>query len=432
MRNGGLREWLVVVAVASGCSNGALSRSGSPAGGDDALFAGCAKDTDCKGDRICVDGKCMDPSAPTVDAATGGGSCAGAGWIGLANRVDYDTAVDPQALALGDLNGDGHPDIAVSTLFGGLNVLLNNGNGTFAPHLDYGVGKGTAVAIDDLNGDGKPDVAVVNSGGMASLGGSNSVAVFFNRGNGTLDTPVSFDTGMGPRGVAIGDLNGDHRLDLAVVNVADSTVSVLLNQGGGTFAARTDYAAGMMPWSLALGDLDGDGRPDFAVPNYAFGVGAAVSLLLDKGGGGYAAPVALAAGSQPVSVAIGDFNGDSKPDLAVANSAVDTVGVLLNQGGGAFAARVDYGVGSNPDQVEIGDVNGDGLPDLVVVNGNAASVSVLLNHGEGTFPTRMDFGTGQQPSQVAIGDLNGDGKLDLAVVNYNSSSISVLLNLGCH
>src|SRR5262245_66622210 len=103
---------------------------------------------------------------------------------------------------------------------------------------------------------------------MASMGGSNSVSIFFNNGNGKLAGPVDLATGAGPRGVAVGDLNGDERPDLAVVNITGATVSVLLNLGAGKFTANTDHPAGPEPWSVAIGDLDGDGKRDLVVTNY--------------------------------------------------------------------------------------------------------------------------------------------------------------------
>jgi hypothetical protein len=383
----------------------------------------------------CVADASTGDSAQT-DAASGS-SCAG-GWMGFANRVDYATATDPQALAIGDLNLDHHPDLAVSTIFGGLSVLMNTGNGTFSTHTDYGQGKGTSVAIGDVNGDGVPDVAVVNSGGMATLGGSDSVGVFLNQGSGTLAAPQTYATGSAPRSVAIGDLNRDGKPDLAVSNYSGNSVSVLLNSGGGVFGAASDSPAGFAPWSLTEGDVNGDGNPDLVVPNYlgTDGGGPAVTVLINQGGGTFAPPATYSPGAQPVSIAIGDLNADGKPDLAVVNNGSNTVSVLLNRGNGTFGASADYGVGSNPTSVAIGDLNGDGSPDLAVSNGNYAgtgpsTVSVLLNGGRGTFPIRNDYGVGGGPASLAIADLDHDGRLDLAVANYGSASVSILINLGC-
>jgi hypothetical protein len=209
---------------------------------------------------------------------------------------------------------------------------------------------------------------------------------------------------------------------------------VLLGNGDGTFGAKSDYATGNGPVSVAIGDLNGDGKPDLAVasagsyPNY-YGT---VSVLLGNGDGTFGTKTDYATGSNPRSVAIGDFNGDGKPDLVVANQLSSTVSVLFGNGNGTFGARCDYGTGNAPSSVAIGDLNGDGKPDLAVTNEGSPTasntVSVLLGNGDGTFGARIGYGTGSGPSSVAIGDLNGDGRLDLAVAS--GAGVSVLLNTG--
>jgi FG-GAP-like repeat len=129
---------------------------------------------------------------------------------------------------------------------------------------------------------------------------------------------------------------------------------------------------------------------------------------------------------------VGDFNGDTKLDLAVANGG-STVSVLLGNGNGTFQTHVDYGTGNGPNSVAVGDFNGDGNLDLVTANsgvaGNGKTVSVLLGNGDGTFQAHVDYGTGNGPQSVAVGDFNGDHAQDLAVANLGST-VSVLLNTG--
>ena len=124
-----------------------------------------------------------------------------------------------------------------------------------------GVGA-TSVAIGDLNGDGKPDLVTANAGPTA-----NFVSVLINRGDGTFQARLDYATGPGPYSVAIGDLNGDGKPDLATANDGDNTVSVLVNKGDGSFQARVDYATGVEPSSVAIGDLNGDGKPDLVTAN---------------------------------------------------------------------------------------------------------------------------------------------------------------------
>ncbi len=134
----------------------------------------------------------------------------------------------------------------------------------------------------------------------------------------------------------------------------------------------------------------------------------------------------FATGAAPHSVAIGDFNGDVKPDLAVANNGASTVSILLGTSTGSFGAKTDFATGGGPAAVAIGDFNGDAKPDLAVAN-FSGTVSVLLGTGTGSFGAKTDFATGVNPNSVAIGDFSGDGKPDLAVANNSASTVSVLL-----
>src|SRR6266566_2826007 len=127
----------------------------------------------------------------------------------------------------------------------------------------------------------------------------------------------------------------------------------------------------------------------------------------------FAAPRGYATGGDPRSVAIGDLNGDDKPDLATGNLHANTVSVLVNRGDSSFRAKLDHPTGRSPVSVAIGDLNGDGKADLATANSEANTVSVLVNRGDGSFQAKRDYPTGRVPKSVAIGDLNGDGKPDL-------------------
>src|SRR5207247_10448203 len=150
-----------------------------------------------------------------------------------------------------------------------------------------------------------------------------------------------------------------------------------------------------------------------------------------NGDGTFQPALNYASAAGAFSVAVGDFNDDQKPDLAVANWSSGNVSVLLGNGDGTFQAAVNYGAGTQPYSVAVGDFNCDGKPDLAVANFVAGNVSVLLGRGDGTFQTAVNFGigSGSQPQFVAVGDFNGDGKPDLAVANASGGwDISVLLN----
>jgi hypothetical protein len=291
----------------------------------------------------------------------------------------------------------------------------------FGPKTDFVTGTTPySVAIGDLNGDGKPDLAVTNYG-------PNTVSVLLGNGDGTFGAQTDYGTGSSPFSVAVGDLNGDGKPDLVTANTGSSTVSVLLGSGDGTFGPKSDYAAGGGPLSVAVGDLNGDGKLDLAVTDY---VPNTVSVLLGNGDGTFGAKTDYGTGEYPHSVAIADLNGDGKPDLAVANDGGNSVSVLLGSGDGTFGPKSDYATGTGSLSVAVGDLNGDGKPDLAVANYASATASVLLGNGNGTFGTKSDYGMGMWPWWVAMADLDGDGNLDLGVVNRGSNTVSILLGIG--
>jgi uncharacterized repeat protein (TIGR01451 family) len=193
------------------------------------------------------------------------------------------------------------------------------------------------------------------------------------------------------------------------------------------FGAAANFAVGTSPDSVAIGDFNGDGRSDLAVAN---DLSNNVSILLGTGTGTFGAATNFAAGTDPFFVAIGDFNGDGRSDLAVANNGSNNVSILLGTGMGTFGAATNFAAGTRPFSVAIGDFNGDGRSDLAVANNGSNNVSILLGTGTGTFGAATNFVVGTTPLSVAIGEFNGDGKSDLAVANVNSSNVSILLGTG--
>src|SRR5947207_3285190 len=191
--------------------------------------------------------------------------------------------------------------------------------------------------------------------------------------------------------------------------------------------------AGSNPTSAAVGDFNGDGKLDLVEANFNTGN---VTILLGNGNGTFQAPRSYGTNGAPTSVAVGDFNRDGKLDLVVTNlvnnsGGAGSMGVLLGNGDGTFQPVVNYGLGSNPDSVAIGDFNGDGKLDLAVANsggyGNPASMKLLLGNGNGTFQPALEFvGAGSpNPSSLAVGDFIGHGRLDVAVAD--GSTVATLL-----
>ena len=285
----------------------------------------------------------------------------------------------------------------------------------------YRAGNGpVSVAIGDLNGDGRPDLATANLY-------ANTISVLVRTRVGTFQPRRDFRAGGDPRAVAIDDLDGDGARDLVAVNHTDpGAVSVLLNARGGGFRRRGDFPTSSGPVAAAIGDLNGDGRADVVTANRT----ATVLLLYNRGRGALEASRRYRTGLEPVSVKIGDLNGDRRRDLVTANFGSNTVSVLINKGDGGFGAKRDYATGLRPTAVAIGDLDGDGRPDLATANLEGSTVSVLLNRGSGRFRQGGEHKAGGDPRSIAIGDLNGDRKRDVVTVNAEASTVSVLLNSG--
>ncbi|MCA6402768.1 MAG: VCBS repeat-containing protein, partial [Cytophagales bacterium] len=363
-----------------------------------------------------------------------------AGTISYAAKVDFTTGFAPYSVSIGDLDGDGKADLAVANGSGSsVSVFRNTGSAgtiSYAAKVDFTTGLFPySVSIGDLDGDGKADLAIANQS-------SNTVSVFRNTGSaGTISyaAKVDFATGSDPSSASIGDLDEDRTADLAVANARSNTVSVFRNTGSAgtiSYATKVDFATGISPLSVSIGDLDGDGKADLAVANKGSNT---VSVFRNTGSAGtisYAAKVDFAADEGSYSVSIGDLDGDGKADLAVANYNSNTVSVFRNTGSAgtiSYAAKVDFATGTNPASVSIGDLDGDGKADLAVANQISNTVSVFRNTGSAgtiSYAAKVDFTTGSAPISVSIGDLDGDGKADLAVANYNSNTVSVFRNTG--
>lgn len=338
---------------------------------------------------------------------------------------------DAVAVAIGDLDGDGRADIVTANYNPeSISVGLNRGGGRFGNGGEYRVGGlARSVSIADVNGDGKPDLVAAASS-VNPNSDPDTISVLPNAGDGRFGDRRDYAVESAPAAVAVADLNGDDKPELAIASDVTDTVSVLPNRGDGSFLSGTSHPTGRRPVSIAIGDLNGDGQRDLVTANAGANT---VSVLLNRGGLSFDARHDYRSGRSPGSVAIGDLNGDDKPDLATANFKDATVSVLLNRGDGSFQPKHDYRTGTFPFSIVIGDLNRDGTADLATANGGLSSVSVLLNGGDGSLRSKLDYVPGIELwGSIAIGDLNGDHGLDLAVPMIDSrngwSSLSLLIN----
>ena len=339
----------------------------------------------------------------------------------------------PFMAAAADLDLDGLADLAVSSeVSDDVTVLLGQAGGGLAPEAGSPFGAGdrpSAVAVADFNGDDLRDLAFADFDG-------NTVTVLLRQpGGGYVEeagSPIA--VGMRPPWVSAADFNGDGRPDLAVLNQNSNTVTILLRQPRGGFAeeAGSPIESPGGPFQAAVADFNDDGRRDLAITGQST---ADVRILLRQPGGSFAeeAGSPIAVGPNPLGIVAPDLNGDGRPDLAVANSASDTVSILLRQPGGGFAEEAGSPVpaGDTPYGVVSADFNRDRRPDLAVSNEDANTVTVLLRSPGGGFAEGLNspVPTGRHPLRLAAADVNGDGRTDLATPNYEAATATVLLNV---
>jgi gliding motility-associated-like protein len=354
----------------------------------------------------------------------------------------------------------GYSSLPFVTTFSPAKGTINKS--TFSPRVTFNTSYATEVSVCDIDGDGKPDLIVTDGAGQQING--NAVSIFLNKSvsgiidSNSFETPVQFAVSNVPISATVGDVDGDGKPDLVVVNGTDSTISVYRNTstiGSISFAPPVSFASIINPYLARIADIDGDGKPDLIVLSYnnanknyeaQFNVVSVFRNTSTAGAISFAPGVAVDNGHGNYSgedIAIGDIDGDGKPDIVISLYINGAVGILRNistQGSissNSFAPGVFYYTGYNvplPFSVTIGDLDGDGKPDLVVPDNNEGFVSIFHNVGTvGTISFEphvdipMDIGA---PFLSAIEDLDGDGKPDIVVTGgYNRDSIAVYHNI---
>ncbi len=342
----------------------------------------------------------------------------------------FNSGSEPSAIVAQDFNNDGKPDLAIALIVN-MVVLINNGAGTFsAPGILSVAGSNPAAIVTaDFNNDGQYDLAV---------GHNTGVSVRFGNGSGNFGNQTNFPLGLGPTFLGAGDLNDDGSVDLVVSSYSGSVVSFLLNDEIGGFKIAPTFSNNPDANSVVAGDFNNDGKTDLAVANRN---GNSVSIHPGDGLGTFGAARVFSVGDPPstnvtngpFSLAVADFNGDSRLDLVTANFTGGNVTILSGDGAGNFSSqKIAVTGGSSPQYVVTGDFNLDAKADVALTrNGVFSKVTILFGNGNGGFSSQTDFDTGIVTSEsLTAGDLNADSKLDVVVGSPSGGEFSVLLNDG--
>ena len=363
-----------------------------------------------------------------------------AGTYAAPNSTDFNPGSN--SLVVADFNGDGFLDVAALTPYNGVFIFWGYGTGVFQPAVGYSTvdpnhpNDYTAygLAVGDLNGDGKVDIAVTETSGMA---------VLLNNGNGTFGTATYYDSGIAPfesqMGIAIGDVNNDKKNDIVITDYYGNVV-LYLNQGSGAFAVKGVIAklGVSLPWLVSIADINGDKKMDVVLTDFW----GEIWTFYGKNTGAFTAgPIyPLQWWDRPPSnVILADFNGDGALDIFKAGDHYWKGQVALGRGDGTFQTNQAYGWGITGfgHNLVTADFNGDGFPDVAFSwahSNNLPAFGVMLDssHGALPAPTYVTYlsstCTYSYPEWIATGDVNGDGKADIVATIQNYSGTGCPMN----
>jgi IPT/TIG domain-containing protein/VCBS repeat protein/type IX secretion system substrate protein len=389
----------------------------------------------------------------------------------FAEKVDFATnTTSPIEIGGGDFDDDGKIDLLFTDNLGdALSVLKNQGSAgaitteSFEQKIDFTTGYGPhGYAIADVDGDGKLDIATVHNGTTVLVFRNTGTSGVVDASSFTLSYEYFVDFNIGLTDIAVADLDVDGKPDLVITDQwTTNRVLVLRNTSvtgvidNQSFSEPVSFSSGVSPMAVATADIDGDGKSEIIVTNNG-GVAAqgnTISVFKNTTTTGvidassFSTKVDFTTGGYPSGLAVGDIDGDHKPDIAVTNYGSASISVLKNQATlgvidqDSFLPQVNFATGTGPYGIAMSDLDGDGKIDLAVTNSNfiaggdlTRTISIFKNTTTTTvinsdsFAGKVDFKTGASPMGIFIGDMDGDGKPDLSVVNNKSFTISVLRN----
>lgn len=333
----------------------------------------------------------------------------------------------PHHVAVTELENNNKPDIVATdnSTVGQIFTVSGNGDGSFNPVAKYAAGANAyGLKVLDLNADGFTDVLVAN------FSNTSGISVLPNSKTGTFPTRTPIMSGDLPISLDVKDINNDGILDLIVANSgsASNNLTLITGKAGGTYNTPIPLTAGNIPRFVQFADVNKDGKSDIIVANE---FSANVSVLINDGAGNFAVKKDYQAGSGPYMVQAADFTGDGNVDLLVCLNKDSTVALLTNNGDGTFAAPKTASLGtamsSSPTSIALGDINGDGRPDVVSAIYADQKIGLTLNNEGALGQTTMITASGF-PRGVVAADVNGDGKIDIVSANSGDGTLSVFLN----